>query len=40
MEIVKGFNYNDFNIYVKLYGMEDTIKMLKEYSKEILKCKL
>lgn len=40
MDIIPEFNYDDFNLYVKLYGMENTIKMLKEYSKELLKCKL
>lgn len=40
MEIFPGFDYDDFYLYIKLYGMENTIKMLKEYSKELLKCKL
>lgn len=40
MDIIPGFNYDDFNLYVKLYGIENTIRMLKEYLKELLQCKL
>lgn len=40
MEIFSGYNCGDFKLFIRLYGKEKAIKMIQEYAKELLRCRL
>lgn len=40
MDIVPGLSYEDIKLFIRIYGLDATIKMINHYSKNILNSKL
>lgn len=40
MDLFQGFGYDEYKLFVQLYGKENTIIMLMNFAKECFKCKL
>lgn len=40
MDLFPGFNYDDYKLFVQLYGKERAIIMLMSFAKEFVKSRL